>query len=145
MTPSSKPTPGEALYAEGMKYDWRQDTSPSAATLARAAFQQSATMGHTGALRSLAHMSFDGRGGGQDQKQALLMLWSAFLKGDRDALEELSDLLASYAEVTSPPKQKQAEQMAQKVGEVAALIADIESFMHELVRERAIENRQPIL
>lgn len=137
MTSNSTPTPAEALYTEGMEYDWRQDKSPAAATLARAAFQQSATMGHTGALRSLAHMIFDGRGGGQDQKQALLLLWSAFRRGDRDALEELSDMLGSYAEVTSPSKHKQAEQMAQKVGEVAALVSFIESFMHELVRERA--------
>ena len=82
----------DRLYAEGMKHDWRQDQSLAAATLARATFHQAATVGHSKAIRALAHMIFEGRGGSQDREQALLLLWSAFLCGDHDSLDELADI-----------------------------------------------------
>ena len=85
MTENTSENPADILYAEGMKYDLRQDKSLAAATLARASFQQAASMGHTKAIRALAHMVFEGNGGGKDREQAILMLWSAFLRGDHES------------------------------------------------------------
>lgn len=61
MTEKANDSLKDMLFEEGIKYNWRQSQSPAAATLARAAFQQAATMGHTKAIRALAHMIFEGR------------------------------------------------------------------------------------
>lgn len=131
----------DLLYAEGMKYDWRQSQSPASATLARANFQQAATMGHTKAIRALAHMTYEGSGGGRDKEQALLLLWFAFLRGDHDSLEELADMLGSYAEATADPEtSNDAAKVAHQVEELSDRINRVRNFMHELVRERPIRN-----
>lgn len=131
--------PADLLYAEGMKYDWRQSQSPASATLARAAFQQAATVGHTKAIRALAHMTYEGNGGGQDREQALLLLWFAFLRGDHDSLEELADMLESYAEATADPETSiNTAKVAQTVEELSDRLTRVRGFMHELLRERSI-------
>lgn len=61
--------PADYLYSEGMKYGLEQDASPAAASLARANFQQAAAMGHAGAVRALAHLIYEGRGGPQDKER----------------------------------------------------------------------------
>jgi TPR repeat protein len=125
------------LYAEGKKYDWKQDKSPSAATLAFANFQQAAEMGHTGAVRALAHLTYEGRGGPQDRKKGLLLLWSAFRRGDHEALEELGDLLASYAEqVHEPQEAERTAGIAETIEALNTGLGRIESFMYELARGR---------
>lgn len=130
--------PAELLYKEGMKYDLRQDKSPAAATLARAAFQQAATMGHTGAIRALAHMIFEGNGGNQDREHAILLLWSAFLRGDHESLEELADILASYAESPNTPLLgKDAADAARRAEEIVDRLARLKSFINDVVQKRA--------
>ena len=141
MTDKAQETPAEMLYSEGMKYDLQQDQSPAAATLARAVFQQAATMGHTGAIRALAHMTFDGRGGGQDREHALLLLWSAFLQRDHDALEELVDMLESYAETAKEPSTAKATAIAaRQVEELNDRLNQVGNFMHAMARERSSRN-----
>ena len=129
--------PAENLYKEGNSYDWKQDQSPAAATLARANFQQAAAMGHKGAVRALAHLIYEGRGGVQDKEQALMLLWSAFTRGDQAALEELADLLASYAESgASGPHAKRAAKLSETLEALRAGLNEAETFMQQLRRER---------
>ena len=136
MTDESSESRAEILYSEGKKYDWRQDSAPAAATLARVAFQQAATMGHTGAMRALAHMIFDGRGGNQDREFALRILWSAFRRGDANALEELTDMLESYAEVTPAAYGKYATEAARHIEEIGDRLSRVSYFMDELARRQ---------
>jgi urease gamma subunit len=141
MTDKVLENPADMFYAEGKKYDWRQDQSPAAATLARAAFQRAAAMNHTGAIRALAHMIFDGRGGGQDREHALLLLWSAFLLRDNDALEELEDMLESYAETSEAPStERAASEAAHHVEELGKQLSRVGTFMHALAHERSSRN-----
>jgi TPR repeat protein len=138
MMDKAQDAPAEILFSEGKKYNWRQDRSPAAATLARASFQQAASMGHTGAIRALAHMTFDGRGGAQDREHALLLLWSAFLRRDHDALQELVDMLESYAEtVKGTPTGNAALQAAGHVEELNSRLNRVSNFMLALTRERS--------
>jgi len=140
MTDNANDSPADMLFAVGMKYDWRQSQSPAAATLARAAFQQAATMGHTGAIRALAHMIFEGGGGGQDKEHALLLLWSAFIRRDNSALEELADMLESYAEsIENPSICKAATETSQHIEELDMRLQQVESFMRKLANARSIE------
>ena len=133
--------PADYLYAEGKKYDWNQDKSPAAASLARANFQQAASMGHRGAVRALAHLIYEGRGGPQDKEQALLLLWSAFNRGDFDALEELADLLASYAEqLQSPREAKAGATVAETLESLHVSLSRASSYMHQLARVRSQQN-----
>jgi TPR repeat protein len=141
MTENTSENPADILYAEGMKYDLRQDKSLAAATLARASFQQAASMGHTKAIRALAHMVFEGNGGGKDREQAILMLWSAFLRGDHESLEELVDVLESYAEAKDAPfKSKDISDAARQVEDTIDRLARVKYFIHELVLHRANKN-----
>lgn len=134
MTENTSDNPADILYSEGMKYDLRQDKSPAAATLARASFQQAASMGHTRAIRSLAHMVFEGNGGAKDREQAILMLWSAFLRGDHESLEELVDILESYAEVKDVQlKTKDISDAARQIEDIIDRLARVKHFIHELV------------
>lgn len=129
------PSPEDTLFKEGMKYDWRQGESPEAATLARACFQQAAAMGHKEALRALAHLVFDGRGGTQNKEQALLLLWSAFNRGDRAALEELGDLLASYAEqLEDNADAKAANNIAETLISLNTSLVRVSNYMQKLAR-----------
>ena len=138
MAEEENTSPANHLYAEGKKYDWKQDRSPPAATLARANFQQAASMGHQGAVRALAHLIYEGRGGPQDREHGLLLLWSAFKRGDDDALEELSDLLATYAEEAGHSAQaSKAAVLANTVEEVNVGLGKISSFMDELAHIRS--------
>ncbi len=130
--------PAERLYAEGKKFDWKQDKSPAAATLARANFEQAASMGHKGAVRALAHLVYEGRGGEKDQSKGLLLLWSAYRHGDADALEEFTDLLATYGEEASAPEHRRiATQVAAALEEVNLTLAKAGNLMHRLAVERA--------
>jgi TPR repeat protein len=137
MTDKTDDSTADMLFAEGMKYDWRQSQSLRAATLARAAFQQAATMGHTKALRALAHMIFEGSGGGQDREQALLFLWSSFRQGDHNALEELVDLLESHTEsIENLDNRKAALETAQCIVELDMRLQQVGVFMRELASKR---------
>ncbi len=138
---SDKPakSPADLLFREGMNYDYKQDQSPAAATLARANFQQAATMGHVKALRALAHLIYEGRGGPQDREQAMLMLWSAFNRGDHEALGELADMLGTYAEeITDPLSKKAATSASGNIEELNRRFGLASYYMHELARERAL-------
>jgi TPR repeat protein len=141
-----KERPGEFFYREGMQYDWRQDKSPSAATLARAAFKQAAQMGHIKATHELAHLYYYGTGGIQDQERALLLLWSCFQRGDDGALEQLVDMLNTYAEqVPAPQNAKAAALSAQKLEQIAPMQRYVESLMQEFasqIEQRAQQGAQ---
>lgn len=130
--------PAEHLFAEGKKFDWKQDESPAAATLARANFQQAGAMGHKGAVRALAHMVYEGRGGERDQSKGLLLLWSAYRRGDANALEELTDLLATYGEEASSAEHRRtAMQLAVTLEDVNLTLSKAEHFMYRLAMEQA--------
>lgn len=93
-------------------------------------------MGHSAALRALAHLIYEGHGDAQDKVQALLLLWSAFNRGDHEALEELADMLGSYAEAASDPRDVEAIKAAEKdIEELGRLLRRVSGYMHELVRE----------
>ena len=141
MSDKSNQSPADVLFSEGMKYDLSQDKSPASATLARAAFNQAATMGHTKALRALALMIYDGKGGGEDKEQAILMLWSAFLKQDTEALDELNEILESYSETLQESNEKRyAANAAKQVEELNSCLSAISGFMHTIARQRAGRN-----
>ncbi|HZW87210.1 MAG TPA: hypothetical protein VFF41_07105 [Gallionella sp.] len=134
MTNDTSENPADLLYADGMKYNLNQDKSPEAATLARALFQRAAAMGHVKALRALAHMIFDGRGGDRDKEQAILLLWSAFLRGDHESLEEFVDMLESYAEVEETPfKSKDISDAARNIEDIIDRLTRMKCFIRELV------------
>ena len=131
------PDPAERIYRDGMKFDLKQNESPSAAALARANFQQAASMGHRAAVRALAHMVYDGRGGERDQTKGLLLLWSAYRRGDEDAFEEFTDLLATYGEeATSEQHQRSASRLAKALEDTRNALARTGDFMYMLARER---------
>ena len=141
MADKTQETPADMFYLEGMKYDWRQAQSPAAATLARANFHHAATMGHTKAIRALAHMIFDGSGGAQDREHALLLLWSTFLRGDNEALEEIVDMLETYAETTEEPATgKDATVAARRVEELNERLEQVGNFMRALAMKRSARN-----
>jgi TPR repeat protein len=131
----------DLYYAEAMKYDWRQESSPAAATLARVAFNQAASMGHAQAISALAHMTFDGSGGEQDRELALILLWSSFRRGNYIALQELVDMLESYAEI-SPESQlgKSSEETAKQVEEICQKLILVEHFIDKLKLQKSIKN-----
>ncbi len=142
MTDTANDSLAENLFSEGIQYDWSQSQSPAAATLARADFQTAATMGHTKSKRALAHMIFDGRGGGQDKERALLLLWQAFIQRDNSALEELADMLESYTEsIENPSIRKAASETVQHIEELDRRLKQVGAFMHELAIEQL--NRTP--
>lgn len=135
MTDKPQNDPAEALYKEGMKYNWRQDKSPANATLSRATLESAAATGHTKALRELAEMMFQGSGGPRNQEHALWLKWSAFVRGDTEALEELSALLESYAEyVDQPDDRLRVNSAARKVEEASELLSWIGNYLHKLAR-----------
>ena len=131
--------PAEALFREGKKYDWRQDRSPAAAILARANFEQAASLGHTRAIRALGHMVYDGRGGSQDKEYGILVLWSAFRLGDQGALEEVADMVDAYSETMPPTAMNDtALDTANSLREVREQLTQVEAFMSSLARDRHV-------
>lgn len=138
MNDSEHPNPADRLYTEGKKFDWKQDKSLAAATLARASFQQAAEMGHIAAARALAHMVYEGRGGSADKVQGLLLLWSAFKRGDYEALEEFSDLLTTFGEANATSQQTiRAAHLSEPLESLIDVLAKVDQFMHELAGKRA--------
>lgn len=78
----------------------------------------------------------------QDREHALLLLWSAFLQGDHEALEELVDLLESYAEsINNPASRKAVLETAQRIEELDMRLQQVRVFMRELASEGL--NRTP--
>ena len=131
-------SPDERMYAEGMKFDLQQDKSPAAATLARANFQQAASMGHKAAIRALAHMVYEGRGGEKDQAKGLLLLWSAYQRRDEEAFEQFTDLLATYGEeAESKDHRRTATELAESLDAARRALSGTSSFMYRLARERS--------
>lgn len=127
----------EILYAEAMKYNWRQNESPANATLQRANLERAAALGHTKSIRELAEMMFAGSGGPKDQEHALWLKWSAFVRGDDESLEELAALLDSYAEnVSDSGTQARAANAARKTKEAYERLRYVGSFVHELFRTK---------
>jgi uncharacterized protein with von Willebrand factor type A (vWA) domain len=119
------------LYRQAMDHEQR----PGSSTSARAAFQQAAAMGHTRALSALAHYMFTGRGGTMEQDRALFLLWSCFEKGDHQAIEELVDMLHSYAEqVLRPADAEEARVTADKLNQLRPLFEHVSEFMHKTMR-----------
>lgn len=112
------------------------EQSPELAEAARADFLQAAKMGHNEALSAFSHYMFSGQGGPQDQSRALLYMWSPFDKASSYSLEELADMLNSYAELN--PKSLHAHaaiNAAQNLEKIKPLFESVSSFMHGLSRE----------
>ena len=131
--------PSEILFNEGKKYDWRRDKSPAAATLARANFEQAASLGHIGAIRALAHMIFDGRGGSHDKEYGILIMWSAFQTGDKAAIGEVENMLEAYADVNPPPfSSAAARTTAHNLRELRHRLGQVDEYMRALAYQKAI-------
>lgn len=131
--------PGEVHFKEGMQYNWSQD--PASAHLARAAFSQAASEGHLKATRALAHLIYEGCGGEKDQEEALMLLWSCFLRGDHDCLAELEDMLESYAEqVPPPPLATAALQVAESIRQLSGPLGSAHRFMLRLSHDQQRRN-----
>lgn len=127
----------DELYREGMKYNWRGDDSLANSTLSRAAFERSASFGHTKALRELAEMMFLGSGGPREMEHALWLKWSAYRKNDEEALEELVALLESYAESgADPDNRRRADKAARKAEEAGEQLRCVSSFLHGIYCEK---------
>ena len=128
----------DKLYAEGMKYNWRGNESLANGTFSRAAFERSGNLGHTKALRELAEMMFLGEGGPKDMEHALWLKWTAYRRNnDEETLEELVDLLESYAESgLHPDLQRRAESASGNVKEAREKLRYVDGFLRELVREK---------
>ncbi len=128
----------ERLYTQGMQYNWRGNASLANSTLSRAAFESSAKLGHTKALRELAEMMFSGSGGTKNMERALLLKWSAYKKNDDDeALEELIDLLESYAESgVDSDCQRRARNSAKKAKEASQHLRYVKDFLDALALEK---------
>ncbi len=128
----------DRLFEEGKNYNQRQNTSLSSATTARVCFQQAVTMGHTGAMRALAHMCFDGSGGTKDKEEAIWLLWAAFYRGDYDSLDELTDILESYSEEPdSKLAATDALQASQNAAAIKQNIDSLMSFIHQVAQVKA--------
>lgn len=136
MNTKINPTETGNLFDEGMRLNLEQDRSPANATLARAFFQQAAENGHRGAVRALAHMIYEGRGGIQDKAQGLFLLWNAFKYGDVDALEEFCDLFATYAEEGSDSDSIATLKLAVQLEQAKRTLERVEWFFHEISRHR---------
>lgn len=135
MTDKPEKSLAEILYADGMKYNWRQNESPANAMLSRANLQRAAALGHTKAIREFAEMMFAGSGGPKDQEHALWLKWSAFVRGDEESLEELAALLDSYAETVADSGTKvRAINAARKAEEADERLRDVRGFVLELFR-----------
>lgn len=127
----------DKLYAEGKKYNWRQDESPANAALSRAAFERAASLGNTRAIRELAEMIFLGSGGPKEPERALGLKLSAIWHDDDEALEELVALLESYAESDiDAGSKRRAENAARKTEEAGEHLRYVRAFVHELIREK---------
>lgn len=132
---NNNPSIASELFAEGMKYNHAQSKSPAAATLARAAFNQAAALGHNEASKALANMEFYGEGGDKNQERAILRLWSVFTKGDAAALEELSDMISSYAEGLESQETKAATQAAEDIENLGRLMARVIPFIKAVAKK----------
>ena len=133
MTDSKQEKTAEMFYYEGMSFNWRHPQSPDAITHARAALHEAANRGHAGALRELSDMYCYPEGGAQDQELALILMWSAFRKGDHEALEALGDMLETYGE-TSVDKElaKDAIAAARRVEEINKQLENVHTFIQGL-------------
>lgn len=139
MTEKPEMSLAETLYAKGMEYNWKHNESPANAALSRANLERAAALGHTKAIRELAEMTFAGAGGPKDQEHALWLKWSAFVRGDEEALEELAALLDSYTEnVTDPGTKNRAATAARKAEEIEERLRYVGNFVHELFRTKLV-------
>jgi TPR repeat protein len=126
------------LYEEGKKYNWRGPESGANVAVARAAFEQAASLRHPKAMCELADMMFVGSGGAKEQERALQLKFHAARLGEIGALEELSALLGSYAEEQVKPSErsraelagKKAEQAGELLHYLASYIAGLSPLSH---------------
>lgn len=125
------------LYSTGMQYNWRKSESPANATFARAALERAAALGHTKAMRELSEMLFVGSGGPPELEHALWLKWSAGIRGDYEAFEELSALLEGYGEsIADTGDRERAEGAARKAEETGEHLAWLGSYLYGLVRPK---------
>ena len=82
-------------------------------------------------------MIYEGRGGPLDREHALVLLWSAFSLGDREALEELGDLLANYSEqLTVPSEAKEAAAISETIEHLDAAFAKVLGYIRRLAQTK---------
>ena len=93
---------------------------------------------HTKTLRELAEMMLFGAGGPKDMEHALWLKWTAYRRNnDEETLEELVDLLKSYAESgLHPDLQRRAESAALNVEEAREELRYVDGFLRRLVHEK---------
>ncbi len=132
---------GEHYFQTGKKYDLSQSASPSNGTLARASFQQGAYMGHTGCIRALAEVMYYGVGGAKEPLEAIRLLWIAYLKGDRFALDELADMFEDFAgNELANVETDLLISAAQDSREIARLVRRVEQFLNQFHNRTDGEN-----
>lgn len=131
----TNPSIASELFEEGMKYNYAQSKSPAATTLARAAFNQAAALGHNEASKALANMEFYGEGGDKNKERAILRLWSVFTNGDAGALEDLADMLSSYAEGLESQEKRKTIQASEDIENLGKLMIRIIPFIKAIAKK----------
>jgi TPR repeat protein len=121
----------DRFYNEAKQYNLRD--KPGDAALARSLFASAARLGHVQATCDLAGMMFEGFGGPKEQAKAMAIKWQAFASNDVEPLEELSELLHSYADaLTDPAEKRRALSAAEKADQAFELLRYVSIFVREL-------------
>ena len=124
----------ENLYTEGKKHNWRQSKAPEAASLARACFERAAAMGHSRAIRDLAHMVYEGNGGERREERAFCLLWFAAVR-DLEALGELADMLESFGEKSEQSAQARLTDLANEINQLRERLSRVGETIEDLARK----------
>ena len=123
------------LYQEGINYDQREDQFPDAAVKARELFSQATARGHLEAQAAYAGYVYAGRGGAQDKLRAFVLLWDAFNKGNREALDDLANLLEEFSrEAPHDSHKAAAAKAATDVERLKTALQPVTIYMQELTR-----------
>jgi hypothetical protein len=123
----------QVLYEQAMEHNWRQAESPAQTALARGLLERATHGGHSKALRELSEMMFVGAGGPREPERAIALKWKSFIRGEIEALEDLSALLESYSEDQIRPDDRNRSKAAADKAEAAhQLISWIESYVNQV-------------
>ncbi|MFC0134345.1 hypothetical protein [Massilia eurypsychrophila] len=127
----SKATEAEELYQQAKKYNWRD--LPGDAALARPLFASAANLGHFQAKCDLAGMMFQGHGGPKEQTTAMSIAWQAFAANDLEPLQQLDELLHSYADgLDDSPEKMRALNAADKAEKAIELLRYVSGYVKGL-------------
>ena len=133
-------TEAERMYKEAKQYNWRDKQADAA--LAHSLFSSAALLGHVRAKCDLAGMMFAGHGGPSEQAKAMAITWQAFAPNGDEPLQQLGELLDSYANTLADPAEKQrALNATEKAAEAFELLRYVSAYVIELARLDALASK----